>query len=203
MIGALTGTPHRAQHDGSSFSSDVKSTTSVRRSAASDQSLKDAVRQQRGVKAVQELLDAGADPNCRNYTPASKVGRGWDADYYPEHSIHVLAMAVRSKDVEVVRALLKAGADRSVGEYTGSSSFECGGGDREDRDSYAQSPMDIALRLDLKDIVRELLGDKTAALSESTKLPEDLVEEILDKQVANLQPTPIPEAHVYDQWARR
>jgi len=169
---------------------------------ASDQDLKAAVRQQRGVKAVQELLDAGADPNCRDYTPADKVGRGWDADYYPSRTEHVLAMAVRSKDVAVVRALLKAGADPSKGEYTGSSSFEAGGGNREDRAEYSQSPMDIARRLDLKDIVRELLDDKAAALSASTKLPEDMVEAIMDTQVASMQPTPVPETRVYNQWAR-
>jgi len=203
----LKGALHRAQQNVSSgtASSKPRSATASFQSVlkpASDQALKDAVQQQRGVKAVQELLDAGADPNCRDYTPAEKHGRGWDADYYPEHSTYVLAMAVYSKDAEVVRALLKAGAHPSVGEYNGSSSFEAGGGDREDRAAYSQSPMDIALRLGLKDIVRELLGDKAVALTESTKLPEDMVDNILDKQIANLQPTPIPETRIYDQWAR-
>ena len=51
-------------------------------------------------------------------------------------------------------------------------------------------------------VIRELLHDKAAALLASTTLPEDMVEAVMDKQVANMQPTPIPETRVYDQWAR-
>ena len=166
---------------------------------ASDEALKHAVRHRRGVKAVQEELDAGANPNARDYTDAHKVGRGWDADYYPSSTTYVLAMAVRSKDVEVVRALLKAGADPSLGEQTGSSSFQVDGGERADRDGYIQSPMDIALRMDLKDIVNELQRDKAEALSASTNLPDDMVEKIMEKQ---LVPSAVPETRVYNQFCR-
>ena len=112
-------------------------------------------------------------------------------------------MAVRAKDVQVVRALLKAGADPTKGECTGESSFQEDGGLRESRAAHSGSPMDIALRCDLKDIVKELLADKAAAVSESTKLPDDLVEGIIHEQITNMRPAPVPEAHVYDQFARR
>ena len=109
-------------------------------------------------------------------------------------------MAVRGKDVQVVRALLKAGADPSKGEHTGESSFQVDGGLRESRAAHSGSPMDIALRCDLKDIVKELLADKAAAVSESTNLPDDIVEGIMDTQIANMRPAPMPEPHVYNQF---
>ena len=198
-----------------------------------NQSLKDAVQRRCGVTAVQKLLDAGANPNCSDYTPAHKCGRGWDAgelharrvrtvtllpvpytcaflltvsslrtDYFPSSTTHVLAMAVRAKDVEVVRALLKAGADPSRGEWTGSSSFQQDGGMRSDTSEHSSSPMDIALRMGLKDIARELyqLNDKAAALSESTNLPDCLANEIIEGQIANLQPAPAPVTRTYNQF---
>ena len=111
-------------------------------------------------------------------------------------------MAVRSKDEQVVRALLKAGADPKVGEYTGTSSFEEGVCNRRYTDAHSQSPMDIALRLELKGIARALMGDQAEALSASTNLPDDLVAGIVDEQIASMQPAPVPESRVYDQWKR-
>ena len=107
-------------------------------------------------------------------------------------------MAVRSKDAQVVRALLKGGANRNKGEDTGSSSFE-DGANRCDTASHSESPMDIALRMELKDVARELMGYKAAALSEATNLPDVLVDEIMDEQIANMQPAVRPEEHVYRQ----
>ena len=151
--------------------------------------------------AVKALLAAGANPNCYDYTPPAKVGRGWDADYFPYSMTSVLAMAVRSKDAQVVRALLDAGADPTEGKRTGSSSFE-DGCNRRDTADHSESPMDIALRMGLKEVARELMGDKAAALSASTNLPGDLVESIMDEQIATMQPAPRPEVRVYNQLNR-
>lgn len=209
------------------LASDVMSASSA------SSALKDAVRSRKGVVAVQQLLDKGANPNCCDYEAAHKCGRGWDAGILmttldrPRRAcrattavtfpVCILCLQITflhgprlcllwqcskqcSKDVQVVRALLKAGADPNKGEHTGDASYQEDGGMRSSYAEHTCSAMDIALRMGLKDIARELLGDKAAAVSESTNLPDDIVEGIIDTQIANTKPAPMPEPHVYNQF---
>ncbi len=76
---------------------------------------------------------------------------------------------------------------------------------RSDTAGHSSSPMDIALRMGLKDIARELyqLADKAAALSESTNLPDCIANEIMEGQIASLQPAPAPETRMYNQFHGR